>query len=465
LRVRLEGEARTLLDDDKPLDGYRRKVLIRGLNEALLAEVRSSWQVSDPDPKRLAARYGELRAELARTFTDALTHDASRWGDGLSLDTVASLRKAGLSRLWIGLGDGWEGGLWHPEAIKAAVDAGYLVAPYDSYETALPVSENPDWATAHLGAEAREKCAIVNADGSIRAGFLGKGVYTDPACVFPLLQRRVAAVQSKAGFNSWFLDAYAAGMVFESHRPGAMKTYASNAHDYGVASHWITTQLGMPTGSEDGNATTAGGIAFAHGMQTPVIGWSDPDLGQSARKNPRSPYFLGTYYPPEAPGIFFKTVPAKPIYRHIHFAPQTRLPLYQAVFHDSVITTHHWTLDNLKLANVRRENELAQLLYNVPPLFHLSADTLKRRLPSMRRMDTFFRPLHQRMATQALTGFRWLSDDRLLQETRFADGSFLRANFSGTERSIGDMHIGPFSIVAVDADGRVTDYRASDMPN
>ncbi|MBW4964706.1 glycoside hydrolase, partial [Sulfitobacter sp. CW3] len=77
--------------------------------------------------------------------------------------------------------------------------------------------------------------------------------------------------------------------------------------------------------------------------------------------------------------------------------------LYQAVFHGSVITTHHWLFDSLKLSNVQAANELTQLLYNVPPLYHLSAATLKQRLPVIQRQDRFFRPLHQRLATQAMT--------------------------------------------------------------
>ena len=80
------------------------------------------------------------------------------------------------------------------------------------------------------------------------------------------------------------------------------------------------------------------------------------------------------------------------------------------------------------------DNELTQLLYNVPPLYHLSAATLKARLPIIQRQDRFFRPLHQRLATQAMTDFRWLSGDKQVQQTTFADGTRLVANFSVVEK-------------------------------
>lgn len=67
------------------------------------------------------------------------------------------------------------------------------------------------------------------------------------------------------------------------------------------------------------------------------------------------------------------------------FDPRYRLSLSQAVFHDSVITTHHSTLDNLKFRDVK--------------------------------------------TTRALD-FRWLEQDGWVQQTTFRDGSVLTANFS-----------------------------------
>jgi hypothetical protein len=201
-------------------------------------------------------------------------------------------------------------------------------------------------------------------------------------------------------------------------------------------------------------------VLFAHGMQTPVIGWGDPDMS----KNPKSPYYLGRWFPNEKPEVFFKTVPLKEPYRTVHFAPQTRLPLYQAVFHGSVITTHHWLFDSLKLSNVRAENELTQLLYNVPPLYHLSADTLKQRLPVIARQDGFFRPLHERLATEAMTDFHWLTEDRLVQQTTFADGTRLVANFDLREREVGGERLAGQSIRAFGVDGTVMNYQVSSSP-
>jgi len=423
----LDKESAKVLAQITALNRYEQTVLLRGLNAAINKKARQSWQVAEPDMTRLAARYGELRSELAVDFAGALSENPAAWGNPV----IQSLSNAGLPRVLLTLGEGWEGGLWHPEAIRAGVDAGFLMAPYDSYETALSATENPDWTTAHLGGNAYRDCAIVLKGGKLKTGFQQSGHYTDPRCVRPLLEARVQAVQAKAGFNAWFLDAYATSMVFDSYRDRAPMTQAQNAEGNIDASRWINTALKLPTGSEDGNAITAQGILFAHGMQTPVIGWGDPAM----TKDKQSPYYVGNWFPPEQPAVFFKPVPLKEPFRTVYVEPTMRLPLYQAVFHGSVITTHHWLFDSLKLSNVQVENELTQLLYNVPPLYHLSAATLKQRLPLIQRQDAFFRPLHQRLATQELTGFRWLTADRLVQESTFADGTRLVANFSSEEKA------------------------------
>nr|WP_315418286.1 glycoside hydrolase [uncultured Pseudomonas sp.] len=427
LEGRLDKEAAQVLAQTGTLDRYQKSVLLRGFNAAINQKARQTWLATDePDMLKLAEGYGVLRGELAMAFAGALSDSPEAWGSTLSAKTVQALQDAGLKRLLLTLGEGWEGGLWHPEAIQAGVNAGYLMAPYDSYETALSTTENPDWTTAHLGSKAYRDCAIVLKDGTFKTGFQQSGHYTDPRCVRPLLEARVKAVQAKAGFNAWFLDAYATSMLFDSYRDGAPMTQAQNAEGNVDASRWLNTALKLPAGSEDGNAVTAQGILFAHGMQTPVIGWGDRQMTQDKQ----SPYYVGNWYPPEQPTVFFKAVPLNEPFRTVYFAPTMRLPLYQAVFHGSVITTHHWLFDSLKLTNVQAENELTQLLYNVPPLYHLSASTIEQRLPLIQRQDRFFRPLHQRLATQAMTGFRWLTADRQVQETTFADGTRLVADFA-----------------------------------
>lgn len=444
LRTRLEGDAVQMLKAlPAKLEAWQKSAVIAAVNEALNALGHARWQTDAADSATIVATYPGLRRQVVETFGKSLTPDPAKWGRGLSQKTFADLKAAGLQKLWIGLGDGWEGGLWRPEAVAAAVKAGYLIGPYDSYETAIPPGQRPDWSTAQLGRVAYDTCGVIMKNGTTKAGFQKTGYYTNTLCVTPILKDRVAAIKKAAGYNSLFIDVYATGMVFDDYRPGHEMTMAQNAAADVAAMRWISVDMQMPVGSEDGRAVTTGGVLFAHGMETPVIGWGDPDL----QKTKTSPYYLGDWFPSGQPGVFFKPVPMKEPYRTLHFAPEFRLPLYQAAFHGSVITTHHWGYDSLKLTNVTKIRELAELLYNVPALYHLSVETMKTRIPIMQRHDAFFRPLHEALALLPMTGFDW-SEDHMVQTTHFGDGSRMVANFAETARKADGLDLPPMSVMA-----------------
>ena len=434
---------------------WQQSTLINAVNDALNVLGHARWQTDAADSALIVATYPDLRRQVVATFGKTLAPDPAKWGRGLSQKTFAGLKAAGLQKLWIGLGDGWEGGLWHPEAVASAVKAGYLIGPYDSYETAVAPGVRADWSTAQLGKAAFDNCGVVNKDGTVRDGFQKTGHYTNAQCVMPILKDRIAAVKKAAGFNSLFLDVYATGMVFDDYRPGHEMTMAQNVTADTDAMRWISRDMQMPLGSEDGKAIVTGGVLFAHGMETPVFGWGDPDL----QKDKDSPYYLGDYWPSGQPGIFFKQVPMKEPYRTLICAPQFRLPLYQAALHGSVITTHHWSYDSLKFTNATKERDLAQLLYNVPPLYHLSVETMAARLPAMQKQDTFFRPVHEALAERTMEGFAW-SEDRMVQTTTFSDGSRLVANFTETARSLNGLNLPPLSVTALLKDKPPLTYKA-----
>lgn len=445
LRGAFEKDAAEMLKTlpTKPA-AWQQAALIAAVNDALNVLGRARWQTDAADSALIVATYPDLCHQVVATFGKTLAPDPAKWGRGLSQKTFADLKAAGLQKLWIGLGDGWEGGLWHPEAVASAVKAGYLIGPYDSYETAVAPGVRADWSTAQLGQAAFDNCGVVNKDGTVRDGFQKTGHYTNAQCVMPILKDRIAAIKKAAGFNSLFLDVYATGMVFDDFRPGHEMTMAQNVTADTDSMRWISRDMQMPLGSEDGKAIVTGGVLFAHGMEMPVFGWSDPDL----QKDKTSPYYLGEYWPSGQPGIFFKQVPMKEPYRTLYCAPEFRLPLYQAALHGSVITTHHWSYDSLKLTNVTKLRELTELLYNVPPLYHLSVETMKTRVPIMQEHDAFFRPLHEALAELTMDGFTW-SEDRMVQATTFSDCSRMIANFAEEARTLDGLDLPPKSVTAM----------------
>ena len=94
-----------------------------------------------------------------------------------------------------------------------------------------------------------------------------------------------------------------------------------------------------------------------------------------------------------------------------------------------MITTHHWGSGSLKFKNVIGTLALLELLYNVPPLYHLNIDEFSKHKAWIKRYYAFFSPLHRQIGGKPMTDFEWLSHDKQIQRTEFGNMVEMYANF------------------------------------
>jgi hypothetical protein len=196
--------------------------------------------------------------------------------------------------------------------------------------------------------------------------------------------------------------------------------------------HWLAQEQKVVVGSEEGSALVSDLVHFGHGVHTPYLGHLDPAFRDKA-----SPHFLGRHWPPDTPESEFKPVPVPPSLVVPYFDPRVRIPLYEAALGDQLIVTHHWSFDSLKFSDVAVTRELLEILYMVPPMYHLSRDAWPKRRERITRHVAFWGPIHRHLATARLTRFEWLSEDRLLQRTTFHSdegNATITVNFAGDER-------------------------------
>ena len=381
---------------------------------------------------------------LYAAFPNTLRHP-DEWGDGLSVKLLEQFAENGLDRLWLGI-DSWQDGFRHPTAVAKAKELGYLIGPYDSYHSIHHPDEQDTWETAQFDLSLYETGAIVNTDGTKNRGFKKKGYHLSPLVAQPYVENRVNGIveQMPTNFNSWFIDCDAYGELFDDYSPSHPATQLDDMNARLARITWIRDTHNMVVGSEGGAAYAAATLHFAHGMMRPVIGWGDPDM-----KTKTSPYYIGGYWPPEAPAIHIKQVPLKSRYLHLYLAPRFRLPLYQIVFHDSIVTTSHWGSGSLKFKNAIGTFALLELLYNVPPLYHLNMAEFSKHKAWIKRHYAFFSPLHRQIGGQTMTDFEWLSDDRQVQRTEFGDAVELFANFGVEVFEYRGMIIPGKSVVAI----------------
>jgi len=381
---------------------------------------------------------------LAATFPGQFV-ESYRWGNGVSVKMMEEFAKNGFDRLWLGM-DSWQGAYRHPQAVRQARQFGDLMGPYDSYHSIHHPDEPDTWETAQFDLELYKTGAIVRADGVKRRGFKQKGYKLSPIAAKPYVEKRMNEIMSKGiPLNSWFIDCDAYGELYDDYSELHPATQEDGMNARLERMAFIRDKYKMVIGSEGGSGYAAPVIHFAHGMMTPVFGWGDPDL----KKDKESKYYLGGYWPPDGPAVFVKQVPLKEKYYRFYFDPRFRLPLYQTVFHDSIVATHQWGYASLKFIDQVDTVELLELLYNVPPLYHMNLREFKKHKSRMKAHHDFFSPLHRELGLMPMTDFAWLTPDRMVQQTIFGDGVEMIANFGAEDFDYQGKAVPARSVMAI----------------
>lgn len=439
------------------LSQYHKQLLLDSISQSL----QSLYPVASPTlaDNTIEAQYiaAQSRKSWLSEHASSFLSSPDTWGQALSSGMVDNLNKAGLNKLWLGF-DNWVPAFYQPNAVELAKQSGYLVGTYDSYNTAIPAQLNDTWLTAQLPDPIRETCAIERADGSFKKGFRGKGFYLNPNCHLDYVKQRAKDIMNFGHFNSLFLDVDATAMAREDYSDNTSESQMLSA--FSNRMQWLSEQPSLVLGSEDGNSLTTKGIAFAHGLETVGFGWTDKEM----KEDRQSPYFLGRWYPEHKPDFFFKPAKVKEPYKSLLFSPQYRVPLYQAVFHDEVINTHHWHSDSLKFTNVKANRDLTAMLYNTPAMVHLTRDVaVKNKSPRLKVLKHYqdgFEPIHEQLWDRALIDFSWLDNHGAVQQTTFSDGSKIIANFSDQAFNKGDIDVAAVSIKAILSNGEVIKWKA-----
>lgn len=207
----------------------------------------------------------------------------------------------------------------------------------------------------------------------------------------------------------------------------------------------IRDRYQLVIGSEDGDDFSASTIAFGHGVFTGIVPWWQ----FKEMKNPKSPYFLGCYMSIDGgvPEIFEKPVELPFEADYLFYDERFNVPLYQLIYNNSVIGTHHWNFDTLKIKNRQADVMLREILYNVPPMYHLDRNTLKEKGSIIAAHVNFFSKLHRRLVLTELIDFSYLTPDNLVQKTTFSDGTEIIANFSKQTYNYEGYTIKPASLI------------------
>ena len=395
------------------------------------------FAIRPPQPLAPALFYRDVLKDRGqfKSFADKAVPDLPRlfgaphaylWGDGRDLAFLDDLKALGIERMVLSYDQDprGKGHIVRPDYLAKAASMGYLAGPYESFDNGQPAA-TADTPVAIWPGDLYPRGCVIEADGQPKTGFANRGCYMSTEAIArypaPSIPGQRFAGHKGDGANQVFVDVDAFGDFFDDHSPDHPMTMAQDR-----ANRLTRMGLGIDTytlviGGENVTAWSSGVNHYSHGTAQAHVSAVWALLSNRER--------FGGWWPEDRPGIFFKAFTPTPDEARALFGAADRLPLFEAVFHDSVVAADRWEFSLMKVTGAERSRFARSLLYGTPTLWNLDRRELARVGPWLKAAEADFHLAHGVATPVALTGFRWLTDDRLVQQATYADGRVMTANF------------------------------------
>lgn len=269
-----------------------------------------------------------------------------------------------------------------------------------------------------------KKILIKDAKGIYTAGHQVWGLHGlwCPAVLGETLTK-VASAEKEGGLSTFFTDCTIAGDslrdCYDPQHPLTMDESAAALR--GTVEQVM--QSGMLPGSERGFWYAAKSTAFFEGIET-IITYHSPFQGPTPKETHGGP--MQNQRPNYQKWFVEK-----------NYGAHNRVPLFQLVFHDSVYCTRRWDDHHSRQPELWRMNDLMAICYGVAPIitFHhqigpfILNDTVD---PFIERYQRTYKEVcgwHEQVGFEEMTNHEFLTEDRKVQRTTFANGKSVVVNF------------------------------------
>lgn len=342
--------------------------------------------------------------------------------DTLTSDLVQAIRRAGIRKCILGkprAGDAKPGQGFEPQAVRDAVDAGYLVGVYHNHSWIQGrwVDDDP----------ALEDAGVVGSDGQVtytqNPWDLRGRLDRCPAAHLSIF-REHAHAERGLGVNYFFTDCTTTGgAIEECYHPKHPLSRAEGAEALNQALSKVAA-LDMVVGSERGKWWATKSTHVFEGIETLI------EYGGRYYGSGDSSHWVGPYLT-NKPGF-------QELCLGYDFNPARRLPLFQLVYHDSVYCTRRWNQDPGRDTSLWDRHDLMNILYGTATLIftHPEAGNVIGSPSWETSADRYLQTYrivcgwHEKIGFDEMVDHRILTSDRMVQETRFSSGWIVVVNFS-----------------------------------
>jgi len=338
------------------------------------------------------------------------------WGDA-TLRFAREAKAAGVDKMLIH-------GRSSPEEMKAINDLGYLTSEYDNYTDVLPLGTN---ATPNSSHDRIPESVVLKADGQRMPAWVTfdkKVQYMKrcPSLWVETAKQVVPKLLETYPYLARFVDVTTAEDLYECYDPTHPLTRGQK-RQCGVDLLAFMRSQKLVVGGEHGIWWGVPQQDYIEGMMSG--GYASWPAGHLLHPKTKTDTFNGP-----SGGSYGQWER----YEKWGIGHATRVPLWELVFHDCIVSTWYWgdASDFLLQAapEVTPKKDAFNVLYGTIPLLWANADGS---WPKHR--DVFLRTyrntckLHEAVACSELLSHEWLTSDRAVQRTRFSDGTEVVVNF------------------------------------
>ena len=329
-----------------------------------------------------------------------------------ALTIVREARSLGINRI-----------LWSnrkpPEVIKAMNEMdGVLTSRYDIYQDLMDPqivkdklrNQHPDWTQAGWPDD-----LMLDSKGNRREGWQVKGidgqmypcgVLCDRQAIKHAEQRVPAELQTHP-YRCRFIDTTTASPWRECYHPDHPMTRSDSRHWKMELLRYMSEKAGLVTGSETGHDAAVPYVHYFEGMLS-LGPYRVPDAGRDMRK-------------------IWDEVPEQ--VAKFQLGHKYRLPLWELVYHDCVVAQWYWGDYNNKLPALWQKRDLFNILYGTAPMFMFDSRLWEQNKERFARSYKNICDVTRAVGYADMTDHRFLTSDRDVQQTAFANGVIVTVNF------------------------------------
>ncbi|MFH1716282.1 MAG: glycoside hydrolase [Planctomycetota bacterium] len=213
-----------------------------------------------------------------------------------------------------------------------------------------------------------------------------------------------------------FIDTTTASPWRECYHPDHPMTRSDSRHWKMELLRYMSEQMKLVTGSETGHDAAVPYVHYFEGMLS-----------------------LGPYRVPDAGrdmGKIWDEVPER--VAKFQLGHRYRLPLWELVYHDCVVSQWYWGDYNNKLPALWAKRDLFNILYGTAPMFMFNRQVWEQYKDRFVQSYKNISPVIRAVGYAEMTGHRFLTQDRDVQQTTFSNGVTITVNFGNASFRLGD---------------------------